>query len=205
MRLQGRYTKIKLCVGILFILLAVTLMVGMNRSGGTHAAGFSTSYTVVSGDTLSGIANRFGVSVSDLVSANGITDPNLIYVGQTIQVPGGASGSGGGGGAGSSSSTSSTVPANSQAGDGSYASMIHRVFGSYGDQAVLVAMCESTMNPNAYNGVLGAAGLFQIIPSTWAGTSYAGQSVYNASANIGAAYEIFKRDGYSWGEWACKP
>jgi hypothetical protein len=24
-------------------------------------------------------------------------------------------------------------------------------------------------------------------------------------ANIHAAYEIFKRDGYSWREWACKP
>lgn len=87
---------------------------------------------------------------------------------------------------------------------GSYADMIHQVFGPYGDQAVNVAMCESTMNPGAYNGVLGAAGLFQIIPSTWASTSQAGNSVYDAAANIRAAYEIFARDGYSWSEWECK-
>jgi hypothetical protein len=61
------------------------------------------------------------------------------------------------------------------------------------------------LNPNAYNGTLGASGLFQIIPGTWASTSYANQSVFNAWANVHGAYEIFKRDGYSWSEWECKP
>ena len=87
---------------------------------------------------------------------------------------------------------------------GTYADMIHQVFGPYGDQAMRIAMCESTMNPNAYNGVLGAAGLFQIIPSTWASTSEAGNSVYDPAANIRAAHEIFVRDGYSWSEWQCQ-
>jgi hypothetical protein len=88
--------------------------------------------------------------------------------------------------------------------DGSYASMIRQVFGPYGDQAVAIASCESTLNPGAYNGVLGAAGLFQIIPGTWASTSEAGQSAYNPYANIQAAHEIFARDGYSWSEWQCQ-
>ena len=43
-------------------------------------------YTIKSGDTLSGIASRFGVSVSDLVSWNNIANPNLIYAGDTIIV-----------------------------------------------------------------------------------------------------------------------
>jgi Transglycosylase SLT domain len=90
------------------------------------------------------------------------------------------------------------------AANGSYTDMIHQVFGAYGDQAVRIAECESTMNPNAYNGVLGAAGLFQIIPSTWASTSEAGQSVYNPAANIQAAHEIFVRDGNSFAEWQCQ-
>jgi len=89
--------------------------------------------------------------------------------------------------------------------EGSYAGLIHQVFGPYGDGAVQVAMCESSLNPNAYNAVLGAAGLFQIIPGTFASTSYAGQSVYNPQVNTLAAYEVFARDGYSWREWACQP
>ena len=45
------------------------------------------SYTVRSGDVLSDIALTLGVSLTQLVSANGITDPNLITVGQVISAP----------------------------------------------------------------------------------------------------------------------
>ncbi len=43
-------------------------------------------YTVQRGDTLSGIARRYGVSVQYLVNLNGIRNPNLIYPGQMIRV-----------------------------------------------------------------------------------------------------------------------
>ncbi|MBO5809250.1 MAG: LysM peptidoglycan-binding domain-containing protein [Bacteroidales bacterium] len=43
-------------------------------------------YTIKSGDTLSEIAERFGVSVDSLVSLNGIENPNLIYAGVTIKI-----------------------------------------------------------------------------------------------------------------------
>lgn len=42
-------------------------------------------YTVHSGDTLSSIANRLGVSVSYLVAKNGINNANLIYTGETLE------------------------------------------------------------------------------------------------------------------------
>ncbi|HIR58656.1 MAG TPA: LysM peptidoglycan-binding domain-containing protein [Candidatus Onthousia excrementipullorum] len=45
-----------------------------------------TTYTVVSGDSLWSIANRFGVTVSDLKSANGLTS-NLLSVGQVLIIP----------------------------------------------------------------------------------------------------------------------
>lgn len=43
-------------------------------------------YTIVYGDTLSGIANRFGTSVDTLCAMNGIPDPNKIFAGKTIRV-----------------------------------------------------------------------------------------------------------------------
>ena len=44
-------------------------------------------YTIQPGDTLSGIAQKFGTTVQALAQANGISDPNLIYAGRTIQIP----------------------------------------------------------------------------------------------------------------------
>lgn len=43
-------------------------------------------YTIKPGDTLSGIALRFGTTVAELQQLNGITNPNLIYAGTTIRV-----------------------------------------------------------------------------------------------------------------------
>lgn len=57
--------------------------------GGGAPAPAGGTYTVVSGDTLSGIASRFGTTVAALVSLNGITNPNLIYPGQVLRVAGG--------------------------------------------------------------------------------------------------------------------
>ena len=48
---------------------------------------FSSTYVVVSGDTLSGIAARFGTTVQELVQLNDIANPNLIYVGEVLKIP----------------------------------------------------------------------------------------------------------------------
>lgn len=52
---------------------------------GTPVSG--DTYTVRSGDTLSEIAAAWGVSVSDLAAYNGISNPNVINVGQVIKKP----------------------------------------------------------------------------------------------------------------------
>jgi hypothetical protein len=106
----------------------------------------------------------------------------------------------------STSSNIAMTPNGAKASD--ITSMIYQVFGPYGAQAVRIATCESTLNPNATNsqyiGNSRAAGLFQILyPSTWYGTSQAARSPYDAYANTVAAHEIFVRDGYSWREWEC--
>lgn len=46
----------------------------------------TTVYTVVRGDTLSGIAKRFKSSVARIAAVNGIRNPNLIYVGQKLAI-----------------------------------------------------------------------------------------------------------------------
>lgn len=44
------------------------------------------TYTVVPGDTLSGIAKRHGVPLSAIIELNQIQNPNLIYPGQTFKI-----------------------------------------------------------------------------------------------------------------------
>jgi LysM repeat protein len=46
-----------------------------------------TTYVVKSGDTLGSISRSFGVSVSAIMQANGLTNPDLIFVGQTLRIP----------------------------------------------------------------------------------------------------------------------
>jgi LysM repeat protein len=44
-------------------------------------------HTVVAGETLSIIAARYGVTIEDLVAANGLADPNQLEVGQVLRIP----------------------------------------------------------------------------------------------------------------------
>ena len=63
--------------------------------GGGGTGGGTQSYTIQSGDTLSGIATRHNTSVSELMRLNPwITNPDVIQVGWTIQVPSGSPGPG---------------------------------------------------------------------------------------------------------------
>ena len=44
-------------------------------------------YIIQPGDTLSKIAESFGVDINDLMLTNGITDPDHIEAGQEIEIP----------------------------------------------------------------------------------------------------------------------
>jgi len=106
--------------------------------------------------------------------------------------------------------TSSRPPAGATMSKQAVIDEIVAVFGSYSQGALAVSKCESGYDPNAWNSypILNshASGVFQILyPSTWNTTSYASDSPFDATANIHAAYQIFKRDGYTWREWQCQP
>lgn len=52
------------------------------------APSYSGTYVVRKGDTLWGIAGRYGVALTDLIAANPqIKNPNLIYPGETVVIP----------------------------------------------------------------------------------------------------------------------
>lgn len=46
------------------------------------------TYTVSRGDTLSAIASRHGVTMASLISANALTNPNALSIGQVLTIPG---------------------------------------------------------------------------------------------------------------------
>lgn len=69
--------------------LLMTTLATLSASGAlltTGASALADSYTVVKNDTLWGLSKKYGVSVSDLKKANGISG-HLIYVGQKLQIP----------------------------------------------------------------------------------------------------------------------
>ena len=65
-----------------------------------------------------------------------------------------------------------------------------------------IALCESSYNPNAVNPASAASGLFQFLPSTWAGTPYAAYSPFDPVANAQAAAWLLK--AYGPAQWECR-
>lgn len=55
--------------------------------GSAPVAREALEYIVQAGDDLGLIASKFGVTVDDIVRANGLSNPNFIYVGQKLVIP----------------------------------------------------------------------------------------------------------------------
>lgn len=154
-----------------------------------HHAGHRSAYTVTSGDTLSRISARFCGTASDYLSlagASGISNPNLIYPGQTIKLkchaaPLQLTAASTGGAHRSGTSHAEHRGPGQHARPGRHAAPAGNVStAGLGAFESCVISHESGGNPRAVNPSSGAGGLYQFLPSTWASLGFA--SVYPGGA-----------------------
>lgn len=136
-----------------------------SSSAATSSSG--GGYVVQLGDTLSGIAARYGVSVDALAAANGLDPAGILPAGDTLSVSGGSSGSAGAGAA------TSTAPASNAGAQPTTESVSPSSVGSIAAQsgvspslAQAIADQESGFN-NSMVSSTGATGVMQIEPGTW--------------------------------------
>lgn len=68
--------------------LSAAIEAASSTTAAASTGSSASSYTVVKGDTLSGIAAKYGTTYQKLAEENGIKNPNLIFPGQIIKIPG---------------------------------------------------------------------------------------------------------------------
>ena len=146
------------CVEIILIFLTLTIVLSALPIQTVEAQG--TSYTVQAGDNLSRIARKFGVTVEGIQKANNLTG-TVIFVGQVLIIPSGASGA-----ATTTTTPSTTVTATpSSAGSGSTTYVVKR-----GDNLSRIARSFNTtvvaiQKANSSTGVTIFVGQVLIIPA----------------------------------------
>lgn len=98
------------------------------------------NYTVKSGDTLSAIASRYGMTVNALVTLNGIQNANLIYPGQVLRVADS--------GQGSNVSQKATTTTTSGSYTVRYGDTLSAIASKYGTTTSTLASINGISNPN---------------------------------------------------------
>ena len=131
----------------------------------------TSTYTIRSGDTISSIAARFGVTTQAVLAANGLTASSIIYPGGVLTIPaaggassGGAPASGGGG--------SVTTLTAEQEGNAHIIIQVGREQG-IPDYGIIIALATAMQESSLRNidwGDRDSVGLFQQRPSTGWGT-----------------------------------
>ncbi len=177
-------------------------------------------HTVQSGEHLTGIARRYGVSITSISQANGISNPSRIYAGQRLTIPGSAP-----------AAAPAAPAANTPSMPGSMAALVSKRagvravileeaarYGVSGPFALAVAWQESGWQQGVVSHA-GAVGVMQLMPATaeWVGDAMLGSAVNinDTRANIRAgvrllAHYLDRYDGdrarvlaaYYQGQWA---
>jgi len=183
------------------VIAGATLVIPGNAGIVLASSGASSGATVVVslGDTLSGIAARYGTTVMALAAANGISNPNLVIAGSRLAVPSG-SGSAGSGSTISAANVSYSTPTSSGASSSlpsqllahpdrlglqSYFIQWASTFGV--PASLLEAMCwwESGWQSGVISST-GAQGIGQLEPAT---VQFMRAQLHNASLNPMVAYD----------------
>ena len=91
--MKMKNTKLKsLGIFALVLVMLAGVILPMSAAGSTSKdEDASLAYTVKEGDTLPKLASTYGVSVSKIVSKNGISASDELYAGQKLLIPGAAS------------------------------------------------------------------------------------------------------------------
>lgn len=157
---------------------------GQSSSTKTNTEASTASYTVKSGDTLSGIASQYNTTVNQIISLNQLSNPNLIYVGQVLKLKNSQT-------TNSSSSSSSTAATTAgtytvKAGD-----TLSAIASRYSTSSSTLASLNSLSNPNLiYVG--------QVLKvSANASTSSSTSSSANSTVTTAASYTVKSGDTLS--------
>lgn len=125
----------------------------------------STTYLITSGDTITSIAARFGVSIQSVLDANGLVRSSIIYAGRTLVIPGVSSGT--------ASAGSIVTPLTAEMAQNARIILsVGRSLGvsDYGLVIALAAAAQESTLRNLNYGDRDSLGLFQQRPSTGWGT-----------------------------------
>lgn len=157
---------------------------GQSSSTTTNTEASAASYTVKSGDTLSGIASQYNTTVNQIVSLNQLSNPNLIYVGQVLKLKNSQT-------TNSSSSSSSTATTTAgtytvKAGD-----TLSAIASRYSTSSSTLASLNSLSNPNLI--YVGQVLKVSLNTSTSSSTS----SSANSTVTTAASYTVKAGDTLS--------
>ncbi|MBN1287050.1 MAG: LysM peptidoglycan-binding domain-containing protein [Anaerolineae bacterium] len=72
--------------------IILLMLFGIGQLGASSVQAAQTVYVVQRGDTLYRIAQWYGTTINAIAATNGIANPNRIYVGQQLVIPGAAGG-----------------------------------------------------------------------------------------------------------------
>jgi nucleoid-associated protein YgaU len=89
--ISGSFIKMRLKWVIVAVLLVVFLapaLIGRDAAAPAYAQQGQQTHVVQPGENLFRIALKYGTTWPVLAAANNITNPNLIYVGQVLIIPG---------------------------------------------------------------------------------------------------------------------
>ena len=161
-------------------------------AGGSTATGTSGVHVVRPGETLMHISIRYGVKMSVIAAANGMSSLNLVYAGQRLRIPGKSASS-------TVSTTSPNVgPTVARADVGVMLERTARQYGFHPRFVKALAFQESGWNQAARSSV-GAIGVMQVLPSTgeWLSRYVVGRplNLHNTQDNITAGVAFMK---YLW-------